>query len=506
MNWLELAAESSIRTVVLAAVVALILLRARTPQMRLMAWTSVVYASLLMPTLPVIARQLIPAEPLRLSVPVQWKALTAGGGQTAPSVDWAAILVTAYFGAAAVLFARTLTGLALTAGLARRAASIAELGPGVHQSDEIAVPVSFGKKVLLPAAWRDWDNVTLQTVLAHERSHVERADTLTLLLARIHRDLFWFNPLSWWLVTHLTDLAEQASDDAAILANNDRPHYAEILVQFASRARHVPKAGLAMARTSNVVRRVDRILDAAFRPGGTLSWQSRAALLAATVPLILGIAAVQAHSQTRPEKTRWVLVENGRVSMDGGNGDEQRARSFSGRFQQPYLWVRNGEGEFVIDDRSTLGEIAALWKPMEELGKKQAELGKEQAKLGEQQAELGKQQAAAAVPAPDLEREIREIESRIRVVKGKNVTQVELGDLQASIGAMQDALGKAQAAAGGVQAVLGEKQARLGEQQAVLGGKQAVLGDQQAALAAKALSETTRLIAEAIRSGKAKRI
>ena len=56
----------------------------------------------------------------------------------------------------------------------------------------------------------------LDAVIAHEVSHVVRRDALTQRLSLLHRAIFWFSPLAWWLDRHLAELAEQASDEAAL--------------------------------------------------------------------------------------------------------------------------------------------------------------------------------------------------------------------------------------------------------------------------------------------------
>ncbi len=103
------------------------------------------------------------------------------------------------------------------------------------ESDLLSVPVTFGVRspaILLPVGWREWEPAELDAVLAHEISHVVRRDALAERLALLHRAIFWFSPLSWWLARHLADLAEEASDDAALAAGADRTRYAETLLGF----------------------------------------------------------------------------------------------------------------------------------------------------------------------------------------------------------------------------------------------------------------------------------
>ena len=101
--------------------------------------------------------------------------------------------------------------------------------PSAAESEFISVPVTMGalrSTILLPAAWREWDEAKLNAVVAHEVSHVARHDAFTQRLSLLHRAIFWFSPLAWWLDRHLANLAEQASDEAALSWGADRKHYA----------------------------------------------------------------------------------------------------------------------------------------------------------------------------------------------------------------------------------------------------------------------------------------
>src|SRR5262249_28330855 len=114
-----------------------------------------------------------------------------------------------------------------------------------------------------------------------------------VLLAAINRAVFWFNPFAWWLFIRLADLAEAVSDDAALMGVSDRRRYADILVEVADHAHHLP-AGLAMARPGTVRRRVERILTATTVPA-RIGWRRRLLIATALVPL----AALSAGSVAR---------------------------------------------------------------------------------------------------------------------------------------------------------------------------------------------------------------
>ena len=111
------------------------------------------------------------------------------------------------------------------AAAASRAAGL-RVVPRLAESEMLSVPVTLGLRdsvILFPAEWRDWEAGELEAVLAHEISHVARRDALVQRLALIHRAVFWFSPLAWWLDRHLADLSEQASDEAA-LGERRGPH------------------------------------------------------------------------------------------------------------------------------------------------------------------------------------------------------------------------------------------------------------------------------------------
>jgi beta-lactamase regulating signal transducer with metallopeptidase domain len=140
--------------------------------------------------------------------------------------------------------------------------------PRLAESELLSVPVTFGIRhpsILLPASWREWEPAELDAVLAHEISHVARRDALTERLSLLHRAIFWFSPLSWWLDRRLAELAEEASDDAALAAGADRTRYAETVLGFFAALEAAPGRvwwqGVAMASAGQAEKRLDRILE-----------------------------------------------------------------------------------------------------------------------------------------------------------------------------------------------------------------------------------------------------
>ena len=328
---ISLLVESAVRALLFAGVVGLMLKlgRVRDVATRLTAWTCVLYGALLLPAaatflpplaVPVLHRTaastvvVLPA----VDVPVQARVVSP-----AIRVDWRValylILCTALLGRLAfgLMAARRLRRAARPVSDARvlelleaqsRLAGIAR-PPALAESAALTVPIATGWRrpsVILPDCWREWDDAKIRLVLAHELSHVRRGDYGTLLLASVYRAIFWFNPMSWWLDRQLRELAEQASDDSALLGAADRTQYADVLLGFfeslQGRRGRIRWEGVAMARGSRAGRRIDRILAADRMLSAPARWTVMAGIALLCIPVLYlagALRPVVAMAQTR---------------------------------------------------------------------------------------------------------------------------------------------------------------------------------------------------------------
>jgi beta-lactamase regulating signal transducer with metallopeptidase domain len=197
------------------------------------------------------------------------------------------------------LLVRTLSGVGIAFRIWRRSeplakgalSSLKEDAPHVRISPDLSMPVTIGSTVILPADYADWDTDKLRVVLAHEQSHVHQRDFYLQLLAALHVAVFWFSPLGWWLQRKLSELGEALSDRAGLEQASNPVSYAQILLEFAAKPRTTPLAGVAMARTSNLSSRIDRILNARRFRLAFLDGRRHAFLAAIIVPAAL-LAAV----------------------------------------------------------------------------------------------------------------------------------------------------------------------------------------------------------------------
>jgi beta-lactamase regulating signal transducer with metallopeptidase domain len=362
--------EAALRSFALGGAVWLSLrfLRVHNPQTRMTAWTVVLMASLSMlvlmhwATVPIPAYTsplnvvLAPVSPPTTARPTvqptefpleKMDAVSAAesAGVAARSqessfadsllaaIDWPALAMGFYLAVSAGLLLRLAIGLALTWRLLRRGRRINEdwtAGSDVRLSAAVATPVTVGTTILLPAECVDWSATKRQAVLAHERSHVARGDFHVLLLATLHRALFWFSPFSWWLLNELAETAELISDDAAIEVLGDRPSYAEILLDVARSARPV-SAGIAMARTRSALKRVEHILTVTVPPPPRLGWRRRSLIAVSLAPLV-AVATVSFSKESKLVKVPFAASEHQPT-------DQSAANLRAGAAVAPQLWI-----------------------------------------------------------------------------------------------------------------------------------------------------------------------
>jgi BlaR1 peptidase M56 len=199
---------------------------------------------------------------------------------------------------AAALF-RTLLGLMLAARVWRRAQSFATnaIEAPVRLSVDLRSPATIGSGILLPLEAIEWDDATLHATLAHEAEHVRQGDFYLQLASALHLCFFWISPLAWWLRPQLARLSETICDRAAVSLSGDGLRYAELLLRFAS-ARHAPAGMVAMAHTTGLRERIDRLiadpqLASSFRSRRGQAFAATALLSALTVAAAVTVHIVQ---------------------------------------------------------------------------------------------------------------------------------------------------------------------------------------------------------------------
>jgi TonB family protein len=260
--------EAALRSLVLGAGAWLLLrmLRISNPKIERDAWLAVLSASLAMPWL--MQLDIVSAAP---APALTWLAIadvatvTAAPTNQLPEVG----LLAAYGSVTAVLLIRQVVGLARLWRVRRRASralpSESCTSTDVRISSQVQSPMNVFSTIIVPTSFEGWDPQQRRAVIAHEEAHVRNRDFYTRQIAQLHRSIFWFSPLAWWLPRKLSMLSEHISDDAALSVMSERTAYAELLLGFA-RSTIRDENAVAMARPGSLVSRVDRILEDAPSP------------------------------------------------------------------------------------------------------------------------------------------------------------------------------------------------------------------------------------------------
>lgn len=339
-------------TLLVVAAVAARLMHRASAASRHMVWTGTFAAMLLLPmariAVPAIRIPVLDGNAVREAIPEEAlpegttgtsskAAAPPGPALTSPSPLIAAthsaqppswspsqVIVGVWLVGAGLICLRTLVGMARARRGARRAQVLADewIQSRVEEirrylrvrrqirilvSDDQEMPITWGvlrPVILLPSgavAWGAKSFGKLDAVLVHETAHIARWDALSQAVARLAVAMLWFNPLFWIAARRARFERERACDDA-VLAMGARPaeyagHLVAVVRSLAGPAAALPH-GLAMARRSQLERRIDAILDERVNRRGV----SGASLLLAfaLVALMLPCSAVRLTARELP--------------------------------------------------------------------------------------------------------------------------------------------------------------------------------------------------------------
>jgi beta-lactamase regulating signal transducer with metallopeptidase domain len=307
-------ADTSLRSLCLAilALGALRLGRVRSVSVRHAVWTVAVGAMLLLPCLTLFLPAIpLPILPNTKAVLAPQAPFVASGvyapepsalgnrptGATRPT--WQQLGFALYLGVLLIMLGRLLLSSLLVRRLVCASVPIRDAhadgllerlaggrAPILRESGWISAPMTAGcvrPMILLPLDWQEWDQAKLEAALVHELAHVCRRDPLIALLAGLNKCIFWFNPQAWWMERRLASLAEEAADDRSVLVLGDRRRYASALLDVAAAVRagrgRLVWGAIAMARPSEVRRRIERVLDETRQLSGGLTKARWMALL-----------------------------------------------------------------------------------------------------------------------------------------------------------------------------------------------------------------------------------
>ena len=362
--------DLSMRTLAAALAVAAVLrlMRVTSAGVRHAAWTVVLAAMLLMPLLPSVVPALpLPVAPVPAVAPPDFLAIASGpqdvvtpsiapprttsapaavaaappvsvaaAETSSTSARWLPTAAVAIYAAGLLLFlGRLVHGWQRVSAMIARATG-ADGADGVHESSEVAVPLTAGvlrPRIILPAAWKTWPADTLAAVLAHERAHVRRRDPLVAFIARLNRAIFWFHPLAWWLERQLAVTAEHACDEAATRAIAEPRRYAEILVEMADVVRRqggrIAWQAVGVNGAGFLSGRIDRVLRGA--PARVSPAKAALTLAVSAAAILLVVACRQqvdaAPLKEDPELARRLVAQDENIKKSEAARDMTQAQA-----------------------------------------------------------------------------------------------------------------------------------------------------------------------------------
>ncbi len=215
-------------------------------------------------------------------------------------------------------------------------------------SDKIGSPTQVGllkPVIVLPAPMVE-SRDQLEPILIHELIHVKRWDCLYRLLAMIGMAFYWFNPLFHRVKHLLFEVQEQACDDWTVTTTGNSETYADTLLNVATQLRPRPAMalGMDMARTTQVMARVNRIITL----GGHVTPRvGRISALVIAVAFIGGATAIGSLTTSKADHNDQKVVFEGGIAATDTSDVSQRLLPI--KMRDGRLWWRGENGLYLRD-------------------------------------------------------------------------------------------------------------------------------------------------------------
>jgi bla regulator protein blaR1 len=176
----------------------------------------------------------------------------------------------------------------------------------------------------------------LNTVIAHERCHIERHDNLGAAVHMLVEAIFWFHPLVWWIERRMIAERERACDEAVLGAGNDPDEYVAGILTVCRFTLRAPLACVAGVSGAELRTRIESIVRMELGAQMTLTRRVAVAVVAAVLlgaPIIAGLV-----------RTPVVVAAQGPKSQQNNSG--QTAATL--RFDVASIKRNKGDGQTVL--------------------------------------------------------------------------------------------------------------------------------------------------------------
>jgi beta-lactamase regulating signal transducer with metallopeptidase domain/protocatechuate 3,4-dioxygenase beta subunit len=195
-------------------------------------------------------------------------------------------------------------------------------------STKITTPLTFGwwrPVVVLPRDIHAAGGQSLRYCLAHEWSHIERADILAWHWTWLCQFACWLQPLFWTLRRELRICQDILADGAATRGGKDAVEYSELLVGFARQGIDAPLAGALtfLDHPSQLMRRITMLLQRPIALRSRCTWSFSiavgvAALIACSICTSVRLDAARAadKEQTTERQAKKAATEKSAKGED----------------------------------------------------------------------------------------------------------------------------------------------------------------------------------------------
>lgn len=176
----------------------------------------------------------------------------------------------------------------------------------VRESSRVGVAAAAGWRrpmVILPPTWREWSDVELRAVLAHELAHIRLQHFPTWVLSQVTLAAHYYHPVVHWLARRLRLEHEIDADQLAAQLFGDRRHYASTLARLALQPLSVKTTGVGVGLFMSrplLMRRI-AMLRQTNEPIRSPRF-GRAAVLLLLVAVAIGVAGLRAGQPARADE------------------------------------------------------------------------------------------------------------------------------------------------------------------------------------------------------------
>ena len=224
--------------------------------------------------------------------------------------------------------------------------------------DKTMVPLTWGvikPVVMMPEESKNWSENQRSTALYHELSHIKRGDYLVMILARISRAIYWFNPLSWIVLGMIKREQEKACDELVLKAGIKPSTYAENLLFIRNSVSghwNPPAAVLGAMNKSHLNDRLTTILKQRFN---LKEVQMKTKVLLSVLAILsisfIGLArpgnssGIHAESVSPENATIMVPVDSQEVPVVSQEQDKKEQKKVDKKKEKTTLVLTTKEGE-----------------------------------------------------------------------------------------------------------------------------------------------------------------